>query len=125
MKSRWLGVTILGLALGVGLFVISCKKSTAPGGGGVADLTIGITGINGANSYFPDSTAVTVGQKVAWHNTDITPHTATSNTVGIFDTGHVPAGGTSGAIQMNTVGTFTYQCSIHGSAMTGKLTVKP
>jgi plastocyanin len=125
MKSRWLSGLILALALGVGLLAISCKKSTSPGGGTPADITLGITGINGANSYFPNPDTVTMGQTVAWHNTDGTTHTATSNAAGVFDTGHIGPGGTSGAIRMNTVGTFTYQCAIHGSLMTGTLVVKP
>jgi plastocyanin len=125
MRSRWLGVTILGLALGVGLFVISCKKSTSPGGGTPADVTIGITGINGANSYFPNPDTVTVGQTVAWHNAAGATHTATSLAAGVFDTGHLSPGATSGAIRMNAAGSFPYECSIHTTLMTGTLVVRP
>src|SRR6185503_708271 len=83
MKSRWLGAAVLFLILGAGLLVISCKdKSTNPGGGGAADLTIGIPGQNGSNSFFPNPDTVTVGQRVAWHNADSTPHTSTANGIG-------------------------------------------
>jgi plastocyanin len=126
MRSKWLGAVALVLAVAAGFVAVSCKKSTSPGGGGgAADVTIGITGVNGTNSYFPDSVGVTVGQTVAWHNTDSITHTATSNTIGIFDTGNIGSGGTSGAIQMNATGTFAYHCAIHGVAMTGKITVSP
>jgi len=125
MKSRWLGAAILVLAFGTGLLVISCKdKSTNPGGGGAADLTIGITGQNGSNSFFPNPDTVSVGQKVAWHNADSITHTSTANGIGGWDTGNIGPGGTSAAIQMNTAGSFAYHCNIHPT-MTGTLVVKP
>ena len=126
MKSRWLGAAVVVLVLGAGLLVISCKdKSTNPGGGGAADITIGIIGNNGSNSYVPNPDTVTVGQRVAWHNADGTTHTATANGVAVFDTGNIGAGGTSSAIQMNTTGSFPYHCTIHGLTMAGTLVVKP
>jgi plastocyanin len=124
MRSRWLGAAVLILALGAGLTVMSCKdKSTNPGGT-AADLTIGITGQNGANSFFPSPDTVTVGQTVAWHNADGITHTSTSNGIGGWDTGNIPPGGTSVAIRMNTTGNFNYHCSIHPT-MVGTLFVKP
>jgi len=128
MKSRRLGALGLILILGVSVFVWSCKdKSTNPGGGGgAADITIGITGNNGANSYFPDTVTVTVGQRVAWHNADGTTHTATGNGgIPAFDTGGIGPGSTSAPIQMNTAGSFPYHCSIHGLTMAGRLIVAP
>lgn len=126
MRSKWLGALALVLAVGIGFVAVSCKKSTSPGGGGgAADLTIGITGINAANSYFPDSAVVHAGQTVSWHNTDAVTHTATSDAVGTFDTGNIGSGGTSAPKQFNSVGLITYHCAIHGFAMTGKLNVIP
>lgn len=93
-------------------------------GGGTPDVTINITGQNGSNSYNPSPDTVTVGQTVAWHNANGTTHTATVAGTGGFNTNNVGAGSTSAAIQMNTVGTFNYQCTIH-PAMTGTLVVKP
>ena len=115
MKSRWLGSIGLILVLGVGLVAVSCKKKSNPAGpGGAADVTIGIIGNNGSNSYFPSPDTVTVGQTVAWHNADGTTHTATANGIGQFDTNNIGSGGTSAAIQMNTTGRFPYHCKIHG-----------
>jgi len=126
MKSRWLGVIGLILVLGVSLFAVSCKKKSNPAGpGGAADVTIGIIGNNGSNSYFPSPDTVTVGQTVAWHNADGTTHTATANGIGQFDTGNIGSGGTSAAIQMNTTGSFPYHCKIHGLSMAGTLVVRP
>jgi plastocyanin len=127
MKTRWLGVIGLVLIFGVGLLVWSCKKSTSPGGGGTAaDITIGIIGNNGSNSYFPSPDTVTVGQTVAWHNADGTTHTATGNGgIPAFDTNNINSGSTSSPIQMNTTGSFPYHCKIHGLTMAGTLFVKP
>jgi plastocyanin len=126
MKSRWLGAIGLVLILGVGVFVWSCKdKSTNPGGGGgAADLTIGITGQNGANSFFPNPDTVTVGQTVSWHNADAITHTSTANGIGLWNTGNIGPGSTSAPTQMTTAGSFPYHCSIHPT-MTGTLVVRP
>jgi plastocyanin len=99
------------------------KNPMNPGGGG-ADVTINITGQNGTNSYNPSPDTVTVGQTVAWHNSNGTTHTATFVGTGGFNTNGVGPGSSSGAIQMNTAGSYTYHCTIHPT-MTGTLVVKP
>ena len=101
------------------------KNPAGPGGGGgtPADVTINIVGMLGASSFSPSPDTVTVGQTVAWHNSDGTTHTATANG-GAFNTGNVGSGATSGKFTMNTAGSFPYHCSIHGT-MTGILVVKP
>ena len=99
------------------------KNPTNPGGTN-PDVTINILGQNGSNSYNPNPDTVTVGQTVAWHNSNGVTHTATADNGTTFATGNVGAGSRSGAITMNTAGTFTYHCTIHNS-MTGTLVVKP
>jgi len=126
MKSRWIGA--LTLVVAIGLVALSCKKDSnpaGPGGGVGADVTINIVGISGSSSYSPSPDTVTVGQTVSWHNIDGITHTATDNGTPIFDTGNVASGGTSTPIQMNTVGSHDYHCTIHGLSMTGTLVVKP
>ncbi len=113
-------VTILVL---IGVSAMSCKgksNPTAPGGG--ADEVIQISGNMGSNSFVPNPDTVVAGAKVQWHNSDAITHTATSNTVGVFDTGNVGGGADSKIIQMNTKGTFQYKCTIH-TTMTGTLVV--
>jgi hypothetical protein len=44
---------------------------------------------------------------------------------GTFNAGLIGAGGTSATIPMNTVGEFTYVCTVAGHNMTGFLTVNP
>lgn len=88
-----------------------------------ADVTINIVGNNGSNSYSPNPANVTVGQTVAWHNSDSMTHTATQNGGG-FNTGNLGAGATSAPITINTQGDLAYHCTIHPT-MTGTLHVTP
>jgi plastocyanin len=124
---RFLGITTLLTALlaVLALSGLSCggddDNPMNPGGGGGADVTITITGMNGASSYSPSPDTVNVGQTVAWHNADATTHTATANGA-TFNTGNIGGGSTSAAIPMNTAGSFPYHCSIHPT-MTGTLVV--
>jgi len=87
-----------------------------------SDVVITIVGMNGSLSYSPNPATVKVGQTVAWKNADSLAHTATAD-AGTFDTGTLAAGATSSPITMTTAGTFPYHCAIHGSSMTGTLTV--
>jgi plastocyanin len=89
-----------------------------------ADVTINITGQNGASSYSPNPANVTVGQTVAWKNIDNMTHTSTAN-AGAWNTGSLGAGSTSTPITMNTQGSFDYHCGLHPTTMTGTLTVNP
>ena len=124
---RFLGITTLLTALlaVLALSGLSCggddNNPMNPGGGGGANVTITITGMNGASSYSPSPDTVNVGQTVAWHNADATTHTATANG-GAFNTGNIGGGNTSAPIAMNTAGSFPYHCSIHPT-MTGTLVV--
>ncbi|HYR69129.1 MAG TPA: hypothetical protein VER77_04555 [Candidatus Dormibacteraeota bacterium] len=127
MKSlhRWIMVGLL-VALGA-LTMYGCKDKNknpvAPGGG--ADVTITITGQNGASSYSPSPANVTVGQTVAWKNSGGMTHTATqTGVVGGFNTGNIANGATSAPITINTAGDLNYECNIHPS-MTGILHVTP
>jgi plastocyanin len=118
--------SILAAVLTASALAAGCGGSdnpTKPGGGG-ANVTINITGQNGTSSYNPSPDTVAVGQTVAWHNSNGTTHTATFLGTGGFNTNGVAPGSSSGAIQMNTAGSYTYHCTIH-PAMTGTLVVKP
>lgn len=71
--------------------------------------------------FSPNPIRITVGSTVTWTNTTAPTHTSTSNT-GVWDTGSIGSGQTSGAITFNTPGTFSYHCSIH-PGMTGNVIV--
>jgi plastocyanin len=86
------------------------------------DIVIVINGDAGGMSYAPAAATVTLGQTVSWRNADTTPHTATENSAA-WDTGIIDAGATSAPLRMNTVGTFSYYCTLH-PLMMGTLTVQ-
>ena len=100
---------------------LACNDSNNGSPNPTADVTIQIVGMNGSNSYSPNPANVTVGQTVAWHNSDTTTHTATQ-TGGGFNTGNLGAGATSAPIRINTAGDLAYHCSIHPT-MVGTLHV--
>jgi len=128
MKAIWGSVLVGILVLGAGFLALSCKGKSnpaGPGGGGAADFTVNIRGFSGGTSYSPDTITVALGQTIAWHNSDAISHTATGDGVPLFDTGTVASGATSAAIHMNTSGTHTYHCTIHGLGMFGAVIVTP
>ena len=89
--------------------------TSTPSPSATADVVITIAGM----SFSPSTIAVQAGQTVAWKNTDTITHTATADG-GAFDTGAIPAGGTSRPIMISSAGALQYHCSIHPS-MVGAL----
>ncbi len=87
-----------------------------------ADVTIGVVGINGSNSFSPNPTTITAGQSVTWKNNDSAVHRMVQDAAG-FATGDVSAGQSTAAITLSTRGTIAYHCSIH-PAMTGTIVVQ-
>lgn len=74
-------------------------------------------------AFSPSDITVKVGATVTWTNKDSVAHTVTSDNGSVepFDSGNVAQGGVY-SHTFNTVGTFTYHCTVHPS-MTGKVTV--
>jgi plastocyanin len=72
--------------------------------------------------FDPEEVTIEVGSQVTWQNEGDVAHTATANN-GSFDTEDVDAGDTSEPIQFDMAGEFRYECSIHGSTMSGKINV--
>ena len=99
----------------------SPSPTPGPTPGGTADLTITITGEDGAQSFSPNPGTVTVGQTVAFFNADSIVHTATADG-GAFNTGNIAPGATSVPITMTAAGNFGYHCAIHPD-MVGSLVV--
>ena len=107
------------------------KDSTSPtnsgctsgctGGGGDGGSTSNAIAI-ADNSFTPSSTTVPVGTTVTWTWTGSGTHNVTFSSPSITGS----ATKTSGTFtkQFNTAGTFNYQCSIHGVAMSGSITVQ-
>lgn len=66
--------------------------------------------------FEPQSVTITVGDTVTWTNKDTFQHSARVAGVGTTPT---LSQGQSGSLQFMTAGTFSYDCGIHGSSMTG------
>lgn len=64
--------------------------------------------------FTPDTITVVIGKNntVLWINDDAAPHTATSDTAGVFDSGTISSGGTY-QHTFTTPGTYAYHCSFH------------
>lgn len=86
------------------------------------EVNIAITGFS-----FPATMTVTAGTPIVWVNQTGAPHTATADD-GSFDTGRIAAGATSGAIVIDTPGSYAYYCQYHGgpggTGMSGVLVVE-
>ncbi len=86
-----------------------------------APMTITIVRDNGSMSFSPNPATVQVGQQIRWRNGDVIVHTATANG-GVFDTGLIQPGATSGPVTLSSPGTVNYFCTVH-PGMVGSLTV--
>lgn len=78
--------------------------------------------------YSPDVVTVVIGKNntVFWINDDAAPHTVTSDTSGVFDsglTGPLTTQGGTYQFTFTTAGTYHYHCSFH-SWMQGTVIVK-
>lgn len=95
------------------------------GGGGGGGTTVSVSMVD--NSYSPGSVTITAGTTVEWTNNGQMPHTVTSGAPGqnegqIFESGRVSTGGKF-RFTFNQRGQFPYFCTIHGSIMSGLVTV--
>lgn len=80
---------------------------------------------NNNNTQDPAVDTVVVGQPVRWNNTGGT-HTVRSQGAPSFpSSGNLAGSGTSYTFTFTNVGTYQYDCAIHGSAMTGRVVVEP
>lgn len=100
MRQIW--KTMVVLALGCGLMAGAIPSA------GAATVQDTIQGFK----FNPTPLTITVGDSVTWTNQDTAPHTATSDTPGVFDTGMLQKGD-SKTLTFNQPGTFTYHCSVH------------
>lgn len=74
-------------------------------------------------AFTPATLTVTVGTTVTWTNQDTVPHTTTSDTAGIWDSGILNKAG-SFSFTFTKMGTFAYHCNVHPN-MHGTITVTP
>jgi plastocyanin len=118
-------ITVALVALGLAACGSSSKSSsttaTTTGSGGstnstTADITIG------PGLKFTVNKSVKPGAIVTVQNTDSTTHTVASDTQQ-FSTGNIDPGKMATFNAPSTAGSYKFHCAIHGTAMTGTLTV--
>ena len=89
-----------------------------PRDAGAANAAVSITNF----AFSPGSVTVGIGDTVTWTNNQAgVPHTVTSDTAGVMDSGTLASGATY-AKTFDAAGTFTYFCAIHPT-MTGTVIV--
>src|SRR5215831_7901145 len=72
--------------------------------------SIGVTIANFA--FAPASVTVNQGDSVVWTQKDAIPHTSTSDTAGVWDSGLLMANKTF-SFTFSTAGSFPYHCTVH------------
>jgi plastocyanin len=90
---------------------------------GVATTTTGgaLVRMIPGSVFSPATITIPAGRTVTWRNDDAITHTTTSTTP--WNSGNMLPGQTFSRT-FSTPGTFTYQCSIHGAAMSGTVIVQ-
>jgi plastocyanin len=84
-----------------------------------ASVTVGP---NNTIAYSPAAVAIGVGGSVTWTWSGSLPHSVTSDT-GVFNS-DIHMAPNSFSFTFTTAGTFPYHCMVHGTLMTGTVTVQ-
>jgi plastocyanin len=103
-------------------------QSTGGGGGPAGTVTVGsgiqyVSGHNG--SMNPAVDTITAGTTVTWTWTGTLPHGVRSVGTPSFTSSETHTGSGTYVATFNTPGTYKYDCSVHGGAMTGTIVVLP
>jgi plastocyanin len=75
------------------------------------------------SAFIPQVDTIVVGDSVRWTNNGVSPHTSTSDTKSLWDSGTLYPG-ESFTFQFDTPGSYSYHCEFHPS-MTGTIMVQP
>lgn len=126
-RATWILATAL-------LSLAACQGATSPGGGGgggggpVGEITVGNIFFRSAHngSQNPAVDTIAAGSSVTWVWNAAGQHSIQSTgTPGIFRNSVImDQANDSYAVTLNTPGTYTYQCGVHGAAMTGRIVVQ-
>lgn len=124
MKFKYLFLVLM-FCFFLSALIYSCSKSgstasqSTTGGTTGTVVSVDMSGM----SFYPSSVTVKVGTTVKWTNSDAySTHTATSNDGTSFNSGTL-ASGSSYNFTPTITGSFPYHCLVHGTAMSGTLTV--
>lgn len=94
--------------LGAGVAVFGCSLT-----GLARTVSVGVANGNSVR-FFPDTTNIATGDSVlwTWNSTGLVPHSTTSDTNGLWDSGLGPAP-KSFTNTFNVAGTYPYHCTQH------------
>lgn len=115
------------------LALAACGGVTSPGGGGggggpVGDITVGNIFFRSVHNgtQNPAVDTIAAGSSITWAWNAAGSHSIRSTgTPGIFRNSVVMSGASDTyTVTFNTPGTYTYDCAVHGSAMTGRIVVQ-
>lgn len=115
-------LTLAAAAIALVAAIAACggDDSTAPPTNGTFNGTVEVKN----NFFSPSAATISVGDSVTWHwNGGSHSVTSTGTSDFAFDSG-VKTSGTFGR-RFNSAGTARYFCTVHGSGMSGTITVKP
>jgi plastocyanin len=108
--------------------VAGCTSSTAPstGGGGGGGGTC--SGTNAAvavcdNHFSPSTSTITAGSTITWTWKGSNTHNVTFLTGPVIPPASSSMASGTFPTTFTTPGTYTYECSLHGSVMSGTITV--
>jgi plastocyanin len=116
------------------LSLAACGDMSSPGGGGGGGGAVGLVAVgnnffrsahNGSQNQAVDTIAA--GSSVTWRWNAAGSHSIQSTGIPpeVFRNSVVMAGANdSYTITFNNPGTYTYDCAVHGSAMTGRIVVQ-
>jgi plastocyanin len=119
-RSVWIAFVATALALTASCGGGASAGPTSPGNGGNNNGN-GTTAITVADDYYtPPTTRVLAGTTVTWTWTGANAHSVT------FDDGTTSATQATGTYSRSfgAAGTYSYHCKIHGTAMSGTVTVQ-
>ncbi|MBW8768426.1 MAG: hypothetical protein JF589_01575 [Gemmatimonadetes bacterium] len=98
------------------------------GGGQAGAVNVG-TGIQFVSSHNATSNpavdTITAGSAMTWTWSGTLPHSVRSTGTPAFTSSGVQTGAGSYSVTFTTPGTYKYDCSVHGAAMTGTIVVLP
>ena len=105
------------------------QPTPMPGAAAAHVVNVGQGGFNFVESVSGGSTtSIKAGTTVQWNFVSSTAHTTTSGNCctgdGLWDSGLMSSPATF-THQFNTAGSFPYFCRVHGTMMTGMVTVSP
>jgi plastocyanin len=101
----------------IAMVLVSMLLPAACGSSAAATNTVEMHNLQ----YSPAFLTVSVGTTVTWKNTEVNPHSVTSD-IGLFDSG-LFSPGDSYTYKFNTAGTYHYSCAVQ-PGMTGTICVK-